>query len=64
MYPETTNCKYCNKQTTMLATQMCDSCWELKYRVELADVKILARILYDCGKLSDIVRQLGVITFK
>jgi hypothetical protein len=27
---ETTDCRYCGKQTPMLGTKLCDPCWELK----------------------------------
>jgi hypothetical protein len=33
---ETTACKYCGEQTSMLGTKLCDPCWELGWRIEAA----------------------------
>ena len=29
-----TTCKWCNKKTYMTYTKECDSCWELRHRIE------------------------------
>lgn len=40
-------CNLCSTNlTTMLSTQMCERCWELKKRV-LADIKLTIKILED-----------------
>lgn len=31
---QTVKCKICGEPTTMHGTQLCDSCWELKTRIE------------------------------
>lgn len=31
-------CKWCGDQTPYLETQECDSCWELRHRIELQPI--------------------------
>lgn len=41
---ETVPCQFCSKPTRMIGTKQCDSCWELKSRMEVADPTVLRRI--------------------
>jgi hypothetical protein len=41
---ETVPCKYCNKETSMTGTKLCDNCWELEVRMR-SNIEVAEKIL-------------------